>query len=318
MKDDAYRAGLLQRWQAAVVPHATMQGRRVLITGARGQVGLCAVHAWLAAGAEVVALTRQAPVAFTHARLQWLQGDLMQPEAWVDQLQVNVVVFTAGLHLLPALMPLLAARGVRRVVAFGSTSMHSKAASAQAWERETAAQWRAHEDALMAMAQSHGIGLTILRPTLIYGIGLDRNVASIAAVMRRLPIFPLAWRADGLRQPVHAMDLAQASLQAVMYPASVGQAYDLGGGERLTYRAMVKRIAAQLGRRVWVVPVPGFAALLDIAGKLIGRPQRLHGEIARRMAIGMVFDDQPARRDLQWRPRQFLDTSRQPAATPFF
>ena len=130
MADDAQLTHLLAAWRNDI-SSAAASGKRVLITGARGQVGLLALHHWLAAGAEVVALTRKAPLVFSHPRLSWVQGDLAEPASFNSLASTfpETLIFTAPIWFLPPLLPSLARAGVKRVVAFSSTSVHSKKTS---------------------------------------------------------------------------------------------------------------------------------------------------------------------------------------------
>jgi hypothetical protein len=57
------------------------------------------------------------------------------------------------------------------------------------------------------------MGWTILRPTLIYGAGIDRSITPIVQRALRLRLFPIPL-AGGLRQPVHADDIARAVVAA--------------------------------------------------------------------------------------------------------
>lgn len=89
-------------------------------------------------------------------------------------------------------------------------------------------------------AKSHSIQYTILRPTMIYGRGLDRNVSQIASIVRRFGFFPLFGPARGLRQPIHVDDVALACVRSL--EGAKSSTYNISGGERLTYREMVIRI----------------------------------------------------------------------------
>jgi nucleoside-diphosphate-sugar epimerase len=317
MSSDAQRLHLLNAWRD-LPSSLSYTGQRILLTGARGQVGLCALHHWLAAGTEVVALTRQEPLAYSHPGLHWVHGNLAVPES-LETIAApfpSMVVFTAPIWFLPPLMALFKRRGVRRVIAFSSTSIHSKKESGKTKERDLAMRLATSEQAVFEAGARDGIAVTILRPTLIYGIGLDQNVTSLARVIKRLPIVPIPLHANGLRQPVHTDDLAIATLQVVSAPATYGKAYDVGGGETLTYRAMLSRIATVIGKRPFFLPVPGFAAMLDLVGLVLRG--RVHGEIVRRMQQDLAFDSSAARADFGWNPRNFLDATRQPPHTAFF
>jgi nucleoside-diphosphate-sugar epimerase len=105
---------------------------------------------------------------------------------------------------------------------------------------------------------------------------------------------------------VHGDDLAQACLQAVDAPATLGRAYDLGGGTTLSYRAMVETVCAALGRRPRLlrVPLPLLRAALS-AGALLPGLRHLAPDMADRMDSDQCFDSEPARRDFGYAPRPF-------------
>ena len=126
-------------------------------------------------------------------------------------------------HLPPALGA-LKARGMRRLVAFSSTSVTAKAASPDAYEgrRMTARSLAEGEARVRAFCAAEGVAWTLLRPTLIYAEGQDQNVSRLASLIRRFGVLPLAGKGEGLRQPVHADDLAQGGLIAAAEPGRRG------------------------------------------------------------------------------------------------
>ena len=97
-----------------------------------------------------------------------------------------------------------------RVVALGSTSVHAKRDSGEPAERALALALRTAELRLAAVAAERGFVLTVLRPTLVYGNGRDRNLSRLVAAARRWRLLPLPAGARGLRQPVHVEDVAAA------------------------------------------------------------------------------------------------------------
>jgi uncharacterized protein YbjT (DUF2867 family) len=135
---------------------------------------------------------------------------------------------------------------------------------------------------------------------------MDRNVTLIARLIRHFGVFPLLGKGSGLRQPVHADDLAAACVAVLDNPASFDRAYDLSGGETLSYRQMVERIFAALGRPPRFLPVP--MAAFQMAMSAIARLPRFrdfNAEMARRMNEDLVFDASAARRDFGYAPRPF-------------
>jgi nucleoside-diphosphate-sugar epimerase len=129
-------------------------------------------------------------------------------------------------------------------------------------------------------------------------------VSRLARLARRFGAIPLAGTGAGLRQPVHAEDLARAALAVLDHPATRGRAYDLPGGETLSYRAMVERVFEGLGRRPRVIPVPPvlWRAGFTVAGRLL---PGANAQMGARMEVDLTFDAGPAQRDFNWRPRDF-------------
>lgn len=202
-------------------------------------------------------------------------------------------------------LPLLEAAGARRVVALSSTSRFTKIESLAAADRALAARLARAEEQLGDWAGRRGVDLTLLRPTLVYDAVHDGNVAAIARFIRRWGFFPVVGPAAGLRQPVHADDVA-AACQAALAAGSAAAAYSLSGGERLPYRELVQRIFAWLGIPPRLVSVP--LAPFRAAGLLARRLPRLAAlhEIGLRMNRDLIFDHAPASRDLGFQPRPFV------------
>ncbi|MDH5347119.1 MAG: NAD-dependent epimerase/dehydratase family protein, partial [Nitrospira sp.] len=117
--------------------------------------------------------------------------------------------------------------GARRVVALSSTSLFVKNDSSDQSEKHIACCLAEGEHALRAWAEAHGVEWVILRPTLIYGRGRDKNLTEIIRFVRRWGFFPLLGKAVGLRQPVHAEDVAAACVSALTLSAVANRTYTL-------------------------------------------------------------------------------------------
>ena len=252
----------------------------------------------------VFAFSRQAtPTAATSAAagIHWQQLPV-SPGAWHASIPHWIAV--CPLWAVPEHFALLEAAGARRLVALSSTSRFTKRDSAAAADRAIAARLAAAEDEVLDWARAHGIAATILRPTLIYDGIHDRNVAAIAGFIRRFGFSPLAGAATGLRQPLHADDVAAACLAAIGCDG-LRDAYEISGGETLPYHEMVSRIFDWLGRppRLARIPLPLVRAALPVANLLPGLASM--ATMAVRMNEDLVFDHGAAARDFGFQPRSF-------------
>lgn len=278
-----------------------MATRRALVFGGSGQIGERVLERLLATGWEVTAWSRQ-PRA-PRPGLTWQQGDLSQPPA--AALGIDAI-FSCG--PLDHFAHWYAAHAIKaaRVVAFGSTSLQVKQRSIDAAERDVAQRLDQAEQRLFAAAAKRGTAATVLRPTLVYGAGRDRTLTRIARIAQRSGVFVLPRAADGLRQPVHVDDLAQAAMDVLDRSATYQRSYALGGGEVLSYRQMVERVLAALGpsARLYRLPTSAFASVLWVAHRA-GRLRGMSDAVLLRMREDLVFDLEPARRDFGYSPRVF-------------
>jgi nucleoside-diphosphate-sugar epimerase len=233
-----------------------------------------------------------------------VRGDLDDQALEAALPQARTVFSLSPIWSLPAALPALKSKGMVRLVAFSSTSVFTKAGSDDAGERQVARNLADGEAAVVAFCEAHDVAWTILRPTMIYAEGQDKNVTRLARMIAKFGFLPLAGRGEGLRQPVHADDLAVGALMAAMRPAACQRAYDLPGGETLTYRQMVERIFRSMGRQPRILTAPGW---LWAAGFALAKPllKGATAQMGKRMGENLVFKAGPAQQDLDWSPRDF-------------
>ena len=266
---------------------------RVLVLGASSQIGWFLLPRLLRAGLQPVPVGR---AARPHAA----------GPAASSLPHARAAICLAPLDALPPLLPGLHHCGVQRLIAFSTTGRFYKTVSADDAERRRLAQLIAAEEAIAELGERHHIVWTLFRPTLVYGCGRDRNVTAIARFVRRFGFFPLVDMGRGLRQPVHADDLAEACVAALDRTATFGKAYTLSGGSVVTYREMVEAVFRQLGRapRIVEVPLPVLRAAIAAARWVPGL-RSLSPEMASRMRMDLCFDHAQAARDFGFRPRPF-------------
>ena len=276
--------------------------RTALVFGASGQIGEALLARLDARDWQVFAVSRTPRPPSSN--VQWLTGEFEGIDSLPDRVDV---IFSTG--PLDGFAQWYARELVAtpRVVAFGSTSLDTKQASGDAYERDIVARLQAAERLVFDTASATGASATLLRPTLVYGAGRDQTLARIAAMARRMGFFVLPRGAEGRRQPVHVDDLAAAALAVVDAPATHGQAYALPGGETLAYREMVVRTLAALDppATLWQLPMPVFRTVLSFA-RMVGAMRGLSDDAVARMREDLVFDATPARNDFGYAPRAFI------------
>jgi len=267
----------------------------VLVFGASSQIGHFLLPRLLAGGESVLAVSRHPRSA--QAGVTWLQGHL--PDQVPDDLPpLSAVISFGPLQGVADWLAQATLAGTPRVVVTSSMSAESKRESAVPAERAISRQLRDGEAALASACERHGHAWTVLRPTLVYGAGLDKSLTPIARRAMRLRVFPLP-SGRGLRQPVHADDIAQAVLAALVCPAAAGRILPIGGGERLLAGEMFARVRGSLPRMAVPLPLPAW--LLWLAGRML---PRLRGPLSR-LDSDLVADNSELQQLLGIHPRPF-------------
>src|SRR6478735_1052122 len=176
-----------------------------LILGASGIVGGHIVRQLLLAGERPIALSRSPPADSRDVR--WIHGDLADPKS-LQLPPCSTIYCTAHSLLLAKALAYFFNDELRRVVLFTSTSIVTKLNSDIAEERDGLRRLAEGEQQTIDICERMEVGWTVLRPTMIYDEGRDANITRLATLIEKFGFMPLAGSGAGLRQPVHAEDLA--------------------------------------------------------------------------------------------------------------
>lgn len=235
-----------------------------LVYGGSGAVGGFLLKRLSADGFDVLALSRRGGQAELPG-LQWRLGSLEQASALDDALQgfAPAVICSAG--PLDAFVDWLARRppsAGTRVLALSSLSASWKLDSPQPAERALAQRLCDAERALFELCAQAEASVCVLRAGLIHGAGVDRSLSPLLRLARRLRVLPWPRAARGLRQPVHADDVARALLAAAARDwrnQAAAAPLQLPGPEALDFASMLRRSFAceTPSPRLLCLPMPG-------------------------------------------------------------
>ncbi|MBR1133255.1 NAD-dependent epimerase/dehydratase family protein [Bradyrhizobium iriomotense] len=270
------------------------------VIGGTGVVGSYIVEHLVRRGERVLALSRSQR---QRAGVEWLRADLLKPDTLVLPV-FSTLYCTADAVLLADALPYLLNSGAKRLVAFSSTSVLTKQDTELDEERKMIRHLAEAERRIVAVCEQRHVGWTILRPTLVYAEGRDTNITPLSRLIRRFGFMPLVGGAPGLRQPVHAEDVAIGAIAAAASQVTVNKFYSLPGAETLSYREMIGRVfdGLHLPRRLISVPPWLWRAGFGLAKPLFPGSNVAMGI---RMMKDMTFDATPAVRDFGWDPRAF-------------
>lgn len=246
--------------------------RRVLVLGGTGFVGQSLCEQWTRAmpsGSTLLVPTRRAMRANA---IRHLPGVVVMPADVHDAntLQglvegcdavVNLVAILQGTalafeHAHVALPQKLAraalAAKVDRVVHVSALGVSADAPSN--YLRSKAAGEAALQELL-------GEGLTVLRPSVIFG-ARDRFLNTFAQLQALAPVVPLAG-AQSTFQPVWVEDVARAIVQALLHPQTTPRLLECAGPEVLTLADLVRLAGQWSGHPRPIIALPGALATLQ-------------------------------------------------------
>lgn len=277
--------------------------KSVGVIGARSLVGQFVLPLLTQAGFRVFAFSRKATL-YESNDVVWCSSCCDNETPAVNDIKYWISL--APIWVVPEYFEMIHASGAKRLVVLSSTSRFTKKDSTVAEERELVQRFIDAENRLQRWAEENNIDWVILRPTLIYGGGKDKNISEIMRIIRRFRFFPLLGQAKGLRQPVHAQDIAKACFSAISSPAAVNKSYNLSGGETLTYKQMIERVFMAMGFKPIMIKLP--ITLLGMAIEILHCLPRYRSwttAMVERMNQDLAFDHSEAKRDLDYNPRLF-------------
>lgn len=274
----------------------------VLLTGASSQIGVFVLPLLVKAGFRVIAVSRKGkPDAYPcFEQVRWLNEIDAHPAAS----DYEYLLSAGPLQL--ARKFLVRGSQVTKAIVFSSSSVETKQQSGNTAERDQIQGMLSLESEIRLVSESKNMKLVIFRPTLIYGCGLDTNISRLAGWIRRFGLMPVNGKAEGLRQPVHAQDLATVACTALLSKDDLPRTMNLTGGETLSYSDMVSRIFPALGKPVRLLRLPEwlFVLMAGIANT-IKLTAGVNSEMIRRQRSDLVFEDRQARELLNYKPRPF-------------
>lgn len=290
-----------------------MNKRRIGVLGAASMVGDYVLQSLADDGNNIVAFSRnQRKTEDSDEQIEWClleevteahsdKNNLIKPKR-----EIKEWISLISIWVLSDYFSILESCGAKRVVVLSSTSRFTKTSSSDKSEQKLAERISAAEDQFIRWAQLHKIEWNILQPTLIYDPGKDKNITEISGFIRRFGFFPLFGAANGLRQPIHAEDVAHACCQVLESQRAVNRSYIIPGSETLTYREMVGRIFSVMGMRQRFLKIPLVLFRLAVfILRMFPRFRNWSAAMAERMNQDMVFEETAAANDFGFSARPF-------------
>ena len=256
---------------------------KVAVLGATGTVGRALVPL-LAERDEVVAISRRASPTTNGVRS--VAADVTDGEALGRALEgVDVLYYlvhsldTADFHERDRIAATTTAReaeraGVRQIVYLGGLGDESPDLSPHLRSRAETAEHLA----------SGSVPVTTLRVAMVIGPG-SAAFETIVALVDRLPGMICPRWVSTSTQPIALDDVTAYLLEAAGREDMLGESFDAGGPDVMTYREMIERIARMRGRHPLIVEVPILSPRLSSWWLMLVTP--VQSRVARPLVEGL-------------------------------
>ena len=292
-----------------------------LVTGANGFIGTTLCNRLMADGSSVRAAVRRS-TAIVPGTVPVVLGDLSGSTRWDEALEgvTHVVHLAARVHVMRdvsrdsreefrrvnveatlALARQAADARVQRFVFVSSIKVNGEGRERPYTERDASSprdpyaesKWEA-EEGLRRVERETGLAVTIVRPPLVYGPGVQANFRRLmSAIHRGLPL-PFGG-VRNVRSMIYVENLADALARCLKHPSAAGRTFLVSDGEDVGTADLIKLLALAMGRRPRLIHVPPM--LLRAAARLAGKRHEID-----RLIGSLMVDSREIRDRLGWLP----------------
>lgn len=256
---------------------------RVTVFGATGVIGQ-ALLPQLADEHEVVAVSRGRREA--EDGIRWTEADVASGTGIAAALEQAEIAYYL-VHSLGARdferQDREAARNVSREAKRAGVEQIVYLGGLGGEDDDASAHLRSRRETADSLA-SDGVPVTTLRAAMVVGKG-SAAFETILGLVRRLPVMITPSWVSTPTQPIALEDIARYLAGVAGNEAAVGEAFDAGGPEVMTYRQMIERIAALLGKRPRIVEVPVLTPALSALWLELVTP--VNASVARPLVEGL-------------------------------
>ena len=149
------------------------------------------------------------------------------------------------------------------------------------------------EQTLQEVLSGSNCDFTILRPPLVYGVGVKGNFLRLLNLVQRGMPLP---KIGNQRSMVHVSNLVDVVSLALSHEGARNQIFHVADSAPVSTSELVSHIAAGMGRGSRLMPVP--QTLLTQLGRAIGKQEEM-----RRLVDSLTVSIEKATIQLDWTPR---------------
>jgi nucleoside-diphosphate-sugar epimerase len=155
------------------------------------------------------------------------------------------------------------------------------------------------EKTLYKISIETGMEVVIVRPPLVYGVGVKGNFAQMLKILTKGILLPFA-SVKNLRSFIYVENLVDALILCATHPSAVGQTYLVSDGQDISTPDLLRKLSRGMNKPVKLIPCS--PVFMSLAGRVIGKSDQLD-----KLVSSLQVDSSKIRRELGWKPPFTLD-----------
>lgn len=234
---------------------------RVLVTGATGFVGGYVCRRLLEEGWQVTGLSRTAADRSLPPGVRAAAGDVVSGTGLTEALaSMDAVVHLVGVIREKGMNTFerVHVDGTRNVLAAAAAAGVERFVfmSALGADLEAPSDYQRTKAEAEALVRASGMTWTIMRPSLIFGMGDDFFSGTLRDLVVKPPVVPVVGDGSFPFRPIYIEDVATAFARALVLPAAEGRTFELTGPREYTLRQLQEQVRDLLRPGKPLVSVP--------------------------------------------------------------
>ncbi len=303
---------------------------KVFVTGATGFIGSAVINSLLRLGVSVTVMVRKLSSSFPEevAQIEGALSDALAREIKIGLHGVDVVIHTAArVHIMDedtndplaefrkvntagtmTLAKQAADAGVKRFIFLSSIKVNGEYNRLGQPFREDddfkptdpygLSKYEA-EQGLLALAQETGMEVVIIRPPLVYGVGVKANFLSMMKWIKRGVPLPLG-AIYNARSLIALDNLTHFIVHCLKHPKAKNEIFLVSDGDDVSTTELLYKVAKAFNKKVCLIPIPVW--LMTFFAKFINK-----GDVASRLFSSLQVDNSKSRDLLRWKPVTSMD-----------
>ncbi len=155
------------------------------------------------------------------------------------------------------------------------------------------------EQGLLKLAKQTEMEVVIIRPPLVYGLGVKANFAAMINLIKKG--LPMPFGAINNQRSLVSLDnLVNFIIHCIDHPKAANEIFLISDGEDVSTTELIKKVAKAFDKKAWLLHIP--VSWMTFIAKLVGKT-----DVTERLFGSLQVDSSKARDLLGWKPVVTMD-----------